>query len=466
MEHGRRPSPLGAGLRSVLIPGWGQIVTNRDLLGRSLVLVTGLIGCAALAAFLFIGPIEIALWLTDPTVLLGLVIVNLAFAGIRIVSANLAWWDGGGRNWLLPIVLTFVVAGPHVVIGWLGLETRESLLTVFAPTVAVAAAPTTTTTTSTTTTMPLSPIVSVPGQGDDELGAIAKAPPWQPFGIERLNVLLLGGDAGPGRGGLRTDTMMVASIDPISGDAALFGIPRNYGGITFTNGEPIPVRRLNHVYAWGVSHPDVFDGPDPGVSAVTNAIEQISGLEVDYYVLVDLTGFADLVNAFGGVTIDVESPIAGPLYDIETGGYEMIDFSPGVQHMDGGSALAYARSRHTTSDYSRMARQRCILTSMVAQSNPLALLSNLGGILEAISDNVRTDMPVDMVPELFRLLLRVSSNDIRVLGFDSSWGAGVTSDGHTIPDVERIRDAVRELIDDTNSEGTVFQTAPEACGRT
>ncbi|MCI0545496.1 MAG: hypothetical protein L0Z49_13815, partial [Actinobacteria bacterium] len=255
------------------MPGWGQIVTDRDLLGRSLVLLTGLACCAGLTAFLFVGPIEILLWLADPDILLVLVGGNFVFAIMRVVSTNLAWWDSGGRNWLLPIGLSVFVLVPHVAIGWIGIETRQSLLTVFAPPPAFAASPTMTTST-TTTTLDLSPIVTLPGQGDDEVEDVVTAAPWRPFGEDRLNILILGGDAGPGREGLRTDTMMVASIDPVSGDAALFGIPRNYGGVTFTSGELIPVRRLNHVYAWGVKHPEAFGGVDPGDSPTQRCLHQ------------------------------------------------------------------------------------------------------------------------------------------------------------------------------------------------
>ena len=447
------------------MPGWGQIVTDRDLLGRSLVLLTGLACSAVLTAFLFVGPIEILVWLADPNVLLVLVVANVVFAVLRLISTNLAWWDSGGRNWFLPIVLTLFVAIPHLLIGWIGIETRQSLLTVFSTPPALASPATTSTSSTTITTLELSPIVTLPGQGNEDVEGVAKAAPWRPFGEDRLNILILGGDAGPGRAGLRTDTLMIASIDPISGDAALLGIPRNYGGLTFTDGEPIPVRRLNHVYVWGTKNPDAFGGIDPGASAVVDAIQQISGLEIDHFVLVDLTGFAQVVDAFGGVTVDIKTKISGPLYDIETGGYEMITLEPGVQHLDGGTALAYARSRYGTSDYARMARQRCILTAMTAQADPLRLLSKVGSLLEVINETITTDMPVDAVPDLFRLLLRVSGRDIRVLGFDGSWGAGVTSDGHVIPDVTRIREAVRALIEDPSSapDGTI-PTAAEACG--
>jgi LCP family protein required for cell wall assembly len=352
------------------------------------------------------------------------------------------------------LFLAVIVAIPHVAIAWVGLETRGALVHVF-PARHQGAAPSSTTSTSvtTSTTFPieLSPIVSTPGQyGDDDLD-IAKGDPWRPFGEERLNILLLGGDAGPGRIGLRTDTMMVASIHPITGDAALIGIPRNFGGVTLSDGTPIPVTQLGHVYGWGARHPDTFGGPDPGANAVRDAIQNITGLEIDYFVLIDLTGFADVVDAFGGVSLNVVVPVDGPLYDVETGGYEMVRIPAGHQRLDGGHALAYARSRYGSSDYVRMGRQRCILDSMAAQADLLSLFPKIDALTEVIEANLATDLPVDLIPELIRLTPRISAGSIRMMGFDASWGSGSTIDGKAIPDLGRIREAVRLTIDDPSS---------------
>ena len=156
--------------------------------------------------------------MADPNVLLLLVLFNLGFAVIRLSSAELAWRDGGGRGWIVALALGLFVAIPHVALAWVGLETRNTLLTVFTSEPEIEAPPATTTTT-TTTTVPivLSPITTLPGQLAEDVIDASKAPPWRPFGEERLNVMLLGGDAGPGRGGLRTDTIMVASVDPLTG---------------------------------------------------------------------------------------------------------------------------------------------------------------------------------------------------------------------------------------------------------
>lgn len=443
-------------------------------MGKVLVFVTGMLFITGLTVFLFVEPIELAAWVADPDVLLAVVMANLALLVIRLFSTGHAWHAGGGRRVFAVLFLAVIVAIPHAAIAWVGLETRDSLLKVFpereTPSAAASTtttAPTTTTTSpaTTTTEFVITPVASAPGESLNEVIDRSAVPLWRPFGEERLNVLLLGGDAGPGRRGLRTDTMMVASVDPVSGDTALIGIPRNFGGVAFKDGTEPKVEILNAVYGWGHRHPEGFEGPDPGAAATRDVIENITGLEIDHYMLVDLTGFAELVDAFGGVRLHVARPIDGPLYDPEGGGYEMVRIEPGEQVLDGGHALAYARARYGTSDYSRMGRQRCIIASMARDADMVGLVSRLSDILAVVETNTTTDVPVETVPDLIRLSARIESENIRVIGFDSKWRIGRTVHGAVVPDVERIRQAVREVIENPEaSEDIGALTADAACG--
>lgn len=463
----RTTSSFGAAARSVLVPGWGQLVTDRTLVGKILVFTTGMLGIVALTIFLFVEPVELAAWVADPQVLLAIVLANLVFAAIRLFSTGYAWRAGGGHRWFAGVLLAAIVGIPHVAIAWVGLETRDSLLKVFPEPAPVAVATTTTTSPATTTTttveIDLSPIVTSPGQYAEDVLGVEKTRGWRPFGEERLNVLLLGGDAGPGRSGLRTDTMIVASVDPVSGDAVLVGLPRNFGGVELSDGTDVPVQLLNAVYGWGHRHPERFEGPDPGAAAITDVVQGITGLEIDYYMLVDLTGFADLVDAFGGVRLAVPEKVDGPLYDERTGKYEMIVIEPGDQVLDGGQALAYARARYGSNDYSRMGRQRCILAAMARDADLLKLMGRLSDILEVVESNMSTNMPVELVPELIRLAPRLSGDQMRVVGFDSKWGTGRTRYGAVVPDVERIRAVVRETVENPEAGLEHVATAGAAC---
>lgn len=460
MSIGRRAAPLAAGLRSLLIPGWGQLVTGNRWLGWLLILTSLGSGALLLALAYYLGPIEVLARLADPDLLLIILGLNLLVLLVRLASTGHAWWATGGRHGLAALVLVLLVGTPHVAMGWVGSETRSTLIEVFGPPQAAAAVESTTTTTTTTTTIVESTTTntSTPPTTTAPPPTTTTLPP-EP---ERINMLLLGGDAGPGRSGLRTDTVMVASFDAASGDAALIGLPRNFGGITFSDGTPFPGRILNEVYGWGRANPEAFGGVDPGASAVKDVAEHLTGLDIDYFMLVDLTGFADLVDAFGGVTIEVPRAVYGPLYDTETGRYEMITIPRGRQTLTGGEALAYSRARLGSSDYVRMGRQRCVLAAMVEEADPAELLGRWLTILETVRETVTTDLPLNMVPEMIRFLPQLKGGDIRVIGFDRSWRGGRTPDGYHIPDLERIQDAVHRIIYHPE-EATEAATTAEAC---
>jgi len=217
----------------------------------------------------------------------------------------------------------------------------------------------------------------------------------------RYNVLLLGGDAGSDRVGLRPDSVTLASIDARTGRTVLFSLPRNLQNIPFPKGSAaaraLPqgwscgdACLLNAVYTWGRAHADLFPGArDPGAEAMKQAVAGVTGLEVSYYVLIDLHGFRALVDAMGGIDITVNRrvPIGGGTSKVV--GY----IEPGRQHLDGWHALWYARSRHGSSDYERMQRQRCVMTAMTAQMDPATLLRRFQSVASASKDVVSTDIP-------------------------------------------------------------------------
>jgi hypothetical protein len=161
---------MGAALRSVIVPGWGQLTTTSRWIGRILVFLTGIATIGALTVFLFVEAVHIVAWLADPDVILGIVLANLALLIIRLLSTEHAWRACGGTKWWAAIFLALLVSTPHVAIGWVGIETRGAITSVFSEQVALAAEPpitTTSTSTSTTTTkrwVELSPIVSTAGQ--------------------------------------------------------------------------------------------------------------------------------------------------------------------------------------------------------------------------------------------------------------------------------------------------------------
>ncbi|HEV8055295.1 MAG TPA: LCP family protein [Nocardioidaceae bacterium] len=222
----------------------------------------------------------------------------------------------------------------------------------------------------------------------------------------RYNVLLLGGDAGETRSGMRPDSLTVASIDEETGRTVLVGLPRNLENVPFPAGTPMAEAfpdgfdcgsecLLNAIYTWAADNRGRFDPDieDVGAYATKLAVQEITGLKINYYVMVDLRGFQDLVDAVGGVTVNVAQrvPIGGGSSDI-TGWIE-----PGRRHLDGFHTLWFARSRETSDDYSRMARQKCVMSAMLNQLRPATVLVHFQDIAEASQRTVTTDIPASQL---------------------------------------------------------------------
>ncbi|MDX1469789.1 MAG: LCP family protein, partial [Acidimicrobiia bacterium] len=437
MSAHKLPSAWGAGFRSMILPGWGQLATRHRAMGWVLICATLLSGAVFFLIVSGAGLVAIA-WLVEPEMLLVLMAINLVTAAIRLLATGHAWTAGGGSRLFPAMALATMVLAPHFAVGWMAIEVQRTVQSVFVDTpaprpLAQAAL------SGTAAPNPASPLLPTEStQVTLATGEAVYYPPlpipsvpfgFDPFDGKRINVLILGGDAGPGRSGLRTDTMIVASIDTGSGDTSMFGIPRNYGGFTFSDGTPYPGSILNSVYGWGERNPQAFGGIDPGASALRDVIEHLTGLTIHNFVLVDLTGFADVVDALGGVTMPVPKPVFGPLYDPVSGEYEMIRIPSGTQTLTGGEALAYARSRYGSSDYARMSRQRCILSALAGQSDAAGLFRALPRLLEVTRQHVTTDIPVEMIRDLIRVVPKVDADKIRVIGFDASWRSGRTAEG-------------------------------------
>ena len=284
-----------------------------------------------------------------------------------------------------------------------------------------------------------------PSTPDGTRPTSALGPPEDPWAdLPRVNVLLLGSDAAEAREGTRTDTMIVASIDTHTGDSVLFSVPRNLQKVPFPHDSP-----LHRLYPDGYDcgdqclmnavwteaelaaeeHPAWFAGdPNPGLTATRQTLQTVLGLPIHHTVIVNLDGFADLVDAIGGVLVTVKEaiPINGRTYT-DAGGHIRLDpthqgewLQPGTQRLTGKQALGYARSRVTTDDYDRMRRQRCIVAAAVDQVEPMTLLQRYPQIIGAVGDNVLTDIPQDDLPAWAQLTLLVQKGTMRSLPFTES----------------------------------------------
>jgi polyisoprenyl-teichoic acid--peptidoglycan teichoic acid transferase len=246
----------------------------------------------------------------------------------------------------------------------------------------------------------------------------------------RVNVLLLGGDGGANREGIRPDSQILASIDTETGDTMLLSLPRNLQGVPFPEDSPLhelypdgfgsqdnsSAYLLNAVYRnVPANHPELFEGvAHPGGDANKWAVEGVLGIEVDYFVLVNLDGFRQLVDALGGITIDVKEDI--PIGGISTPISGYIEKGKN-QRLTGREALWFARSRVNSDDYERMERQRCVIGAIIEEADPMTVFRRYQELAAATKDIVSTDIPASILPDFVQLGLKVKDADIRSLAF-------------------------------------------------
>ena len=268
----------------------------------------------------------------------------------------------------------------------------------------------------------------------------------------RYNVLLLGGDSGAGRWGLRPDSMTIASIDEETGKTVLIGLPRNMANFPFAKGSVMREQfpdgfncegcYLNGVSTWAQDNPELFPKSDnPGVDATIMAIEGITGLKINYWAMVNLEGFKDLVDAVGGVTLNVRQPIPVGLPHEEY--FHYID--PGVRKLNGHDTLWFARAREGSDDYSRMARQKCVMNAMLQQVSPQVALRNFERIAKASSAMISTNIPTGEVGRFLELAMKAREQKIATLSLVPPMIN--TAD----PEIKKVRGMVEGAID--RSEG-------------
>ena len=269
----------------------------------------------------------------------------------------------------------------------------------------------------------------------------------------RYNVLLLGGDSGAGRWGLRPDSLTLASVDADTGKTVLIGLPRNMANFPFARGSVMREQfpdgfdcdgcYLNGVSTWAQDNPELFpDSKNPGVEATVSAVEGITGLDVNYWAMVNLEGFKDLVDAVGGVTLNVRQPI--PVGLPHEAHFHYID--PGVRRLDGHDTLWFARAREGSDDYSRMARQKCVMNAMLEQVSPQVALRNFEQIARASSAMISTSIPRGEVGRFADLALKARSEKISTLSLVPP--LVTTAD----PDVAKVRSLVAGAIDRAEGE--------------
>lgn len=289
--------------------------------------------------------------------------------------------------------------------------------------------------------------------------------PWN--GERRINILLIGADAAPNRPGVRTDSMTVASVDTATGATVLLGLPRNLERVPlppgpararfpygFTGAGEATPGLLNEVFQYAEDHPELVPGvPDRrrGPTLLKETVSGVLGIPVHYHAMIDMAGFAEVIDAMGGVRVTIGEPI---VYGRHREGL----LPPGTRRLSGEEALWYGRSRTDSDDYVRMERQKCLLNAVVKQADPVTVLNSFERLAGAAKRAVSTDVPQDLLPALVELSQKVRDAPIRSLNL-----VPPLIDTGT-PDWRLIRRKVAEAL--SPGPATPRATTPSAAGRT
>jgi len=474
----RGPHPIVAAAASALLPGLGQWLVGDRRKARNLFIIDA--AALLLLLFFFHDKVSIVTAFVRPTSLALMMILNIVILGYRVWAADDAYRSAtetgqsvtriAGLTAMLALGIFLLV--PHVVFGYYDLVQYSLITTVFDGGEA----------SGTTTTATSGETGDTTTDGQDGIAStttttVIEQTPWED--LDRLNILLLGGDFGVGRTGIRTDTMITVSIDPKTGEAAMFQVPRNWTYAPLPEGMGVwgcdcYPELTNELWIMGEQYPEAFPGPGtPSENAVKGMISEFLGIPIHYYALVNLDGFVDIIDSIGGVDIYVPERIVDNEYPLLDGTLTELVIEPGQQHMSGDEALAYARTRHADSDYFRMNRQKCVLEAAMEQTDPTSLILNFGKFADVIKKTTTTDIPVDLLPKLVELLPVVDiENIVSVRFIPPEYHLKYRDDGKlgAIANIDLVHEHVQLVISDPErakielnlQDSEECPTAPEA----
>jgi polyisoprenyl-teichoic acid--peptidoglycan teichoic acid transferase len=458
------PARLLRALYSAIVPGVGQLVAGVRRRGFILLTIFLVFTLAGIVVVLTQGFEGIVTWVVQPKVLLTLLWIDIIVMLVRMFAVIDAWMTAK-RGTLKPVrpsgpgilltgvglvlILAFVIV-PHAVAGYYTVVSHNLLTTVFAD-----GSGKTTTTQKTSNTTGGTNTSNTGGGTSSTSTTAAEALDWGSDG--RMTILLIGTDAGYGRTGARSDSMNVVSLDIKTGRVAMFGLPRNTGNTPLgpktakALGKTVFPDMLNGLYTAGLAHPEIAeDGGDPGAEAVMETAGLILGVKIDYYAVVDMMGLVDMVDALGGITVNLKSALHityAPLNEGEA--KKSYVFEVGPNKLDGLEALAYARDRSDSDDYVRMGRQRCVIMAMLYQNSVSKLTLRFPKIATALENNVKTNIPLDTLPDLIKLRSKVKTSNMITVGFvPPDWVSGYTDKRYNILDFPKVKAAVKTILND------------------
>jgi LCP family protein required for cell wall assembly len=462
----RAPSAAPLLLLAAIFPGLPHLLRGRRGWAALLALPV-IVPVAALVLWaLATSGLSVAARLIDPGVLTALLGVQALVLLWRLAAIGavrvLAPMRPQASTVLALVVAVAFVVGPQAVAASLTLDARDAAAAAFAPVGEGGAwVPNETAPPVASNDPDFGTASPTPGTSVDTASPSPSVTPSPTAAVERVNVLLIGVDAGVGRNTFLTDTMMVASLDPVARTVSMASIPRDTVDVPLPDGRVFK-QKLNSLVAYVRMNIDKFPGAKDGESVLAAAIGQLLGLKIDLWAEVNLGGFAYLVDSVGGINIKVTSAFCD--YRYKEYGITGFQISPGWWHMNGDQALAYARVRKAAgeSDFTRAARQQEVVAALRDRIVRGGFLDDPAGFLRSAGQTVRTNISPSFIADWIDVASSVGREDVyRIVVGHPFVAPGYDVRGSIqIPDLAKIQAMAAGLFPPAGTRPSGFDTMP------
>jgi polyisoprenyl-teichoic acid--peptidoglycan teichoic acid transferase len=444
-----------AALLSSLWPGLGQLAMGGPGARRNgLILALPPLILLVLAIGAVVSPDRVArlALLLNPDVIAALLLIEGLLVAWRLAAVADAYRRGKGAARergaaLTAIALVFVLV-PSVYAAYLTEVARGAALAVFAP-----------------VEQEWIPSTTTPYERDDDFGVapVESAAPSAPPSLGRFTVLLIGTDSGPDRGHALTDTMIVASLDPIAGAVSMVSVPRDLVDAPLPDGRTFS-RKINELVSYANRYPDKFPGAASGQAVLAAALGKLLNVHIDGWAQVNLPGFVKVIEAIGGVDVTVRNRICD--YRYREYGFDGFAINAGRYHLDGQAALAYARIRHSVgeSDFTRAARQGEIVVAARDQVVRGGFLNDPTGFIGAMGELLQTSVDPEAIGAYLDIAVGIERDHMyrAVIQYPLVRGAANDPRGSVlIPRMDLVRDLAARAFPVAGTLPVGLETIPE-----
>ncbi len=441
-----------AALLSSLWPGLGHLAEGARRTAVLLALPPLILLVLAIGAIAGPDRISRLATLVNPDVIAALLVAEFLLLAWRLIAVGDAFRRGKGaareRGAALTAVALVFVLVPSVYAAYLTEVARDAALTVFAP-----------------VSQTYNPSAYTGGPRDDDFGTepLPSDQPSPPPTLGRFTVLLLGVDSGPNRSEALTDTMIVASLDPIAGAVSMVSVPRDTVDVPLADGRLFHPK-INSLVSYVNQYPSKFPGAPSGEAVLAAALGQLLNVHIDGWAEVNLPGFVKVIDSIGGVDVTVTDALCD--YRYREYGFDGFAISPGHYHLNGLAALAYARIRHSAgeSDFTRAARQGEIVIAARDQIVHGGFLNDPAGLIESMGELVKTSLDPSVVAQYAGFAASIQRDHIyrAVMQYPLVHGALNDPRGSVlIPRMNLIQDLARRAFPEAGTLPTGLDTIPE-----